>query len=244
MGSVTWLGWQCFRHVLRLRTDQFRVVYHQTRNQVRFTALDALPLACLTALLLGGITLLQVFGQFSAMGAENYLSHLLAQLVIRELGPLLVGVIVIGRSGTAIAAEMASMRLNREVDALWATGVNPLQYLLAPRVLGAMVSVFTLIVLFDAVALLGGFAVAYLRMPLSISAFMLALGKAIGAKELVVTLLKSLCFGAFIALFGAYFGLRVRLSTTEIPQAVTKGAVSSLVAVFLSGALISLLVYG
>jgi phospholipid/cholesterol/gamma-HCH transport system permease protein len=230
--------------MLRLRRDQLGVVFDQTKLQVRFTALDALPLALLSSLLLGGITLIQVYAQMSAFGAEAYLSQLLAQLVFRELGPLLVGVIVIGRSGTAIAAEMASIKLSGEVDALCAMGVNPMQYLILPRILGGVVSVFTLIVVFDAAALLGGFLVAWSRLPLSPGNFMHSLGGAIGWRELVITFSKSLIFGGLIPLVCASNGLRVKQSSTEIPQAVTAAAVSSLVAVFLVGAFLSVLIYG
>jgi phospholipid/cholesterol/gamma-HCH transport system permease protein len=244
LGSVAWLSWVCFRQMLGLRTDQLGVIFDQTKLQIRFTALDALPLALLTSLLLGGITLIQVYSQMSAFGAEAFLSQLLAQLVIRELGPLLIAVIVIGRSGTAIAAEMASIKLSGEVDALCAMGVNPTQYLLLPRILGGMVSVFSLIVIFDAVALLGGFLVAWSRFPLSPTFFMHALGEAIGWRELAISFVKAQAFGALIPLICASSGLRVKRSSTEIPQAVTAAAVSSLVAVFLMGAFISVLIYG
>ncbi len=244
LGSAAWLGGVCLRQLFGLRTDQFGVVFDQTRLQVRFTALEALPLALLASLLLGGITLIQVYGQMSAFGAEAYLSQLLAQLVIRELGPLLIGVIVIGRSGTAIAAEMASTQLSGEVDALSAMGVNPTHYLLLPRILGGVISVFTLVVIFDAAALLGGFLVAWSRFPLSPSFFMQALGEAIGWRELTITFAKSVLFGSLIPLICASSGLRVRRSSTEIPQAVTAAAVSSLVAIFLMGAFLSVLIYG
>lgn len=244
LGSVAWLGGTSLRHIFRLRGSQLGVLYDQLRLQIRFTALDALPLATLTALLLGGITLIQVFAQMSAFGAETYLSRLLAQLVIRELGPLLVGVIVIGRSGTAIAAEMASIKLSGEVDALCAMGVNPIQYLLLPRILGGVISMFALIIFFDAAALLGGFLVAWARFPLSPTVFLHALNNAIQWPELIITFTKATVFGALVPLICASSGLRVKSSTTEIPQAVTAAAVSSLVAVFLVGAILSVMVYG
>ncbi len=244
IGSAAWLMTRVVRSCITLRLDQLGVIHRVVRMQVKFTALDALPLTVVTAVLMGGITLIQVFGQLSTYGAEDYLSHLLAKLVIRELGPLLVGVIVIGRSGTAIAAEMASMKLSGEVDALIATGMNPIQYLLVPRMLGGMVSVFTLIVFFDMAALLGGFFLAWLRLPLSFKYFLTGLSGVIGVRELAITLLKGIVFGGAIPLLCASYGLRVKRSTTEIPQAVTKGAVASLLMVFLAGALLSVTLYG
>jgi phospholipid/cholesterol/gamma-HCH transport system permease protein len=244
LGSVAWLVSQTVAGALRLRPEQARVLTGVVKLQVRFTALDALPLAGFTALLLGGITLLQVYGSWSGLGAETYLSGLLAQLVIRELGPLLVGVIVISRSGTAIATEMATMRLGGEVDTLYALGVNPFQYLMLPRILGGVISVFCLIVWFDTVALLGGFLLAYLLMPLSLKAFLTALGEAIAYRELFITFAKALVFGAAIPLLCMNAGLRVRRSTTEIPQAVTRAAVACLITLFIAGALLSAVCYG
>ncbi|MBP1628578.1 MAG: hypothetical protein H6Q00_3053 [Holophagaceae bacterium] len=243
LGSMSWILYQCFWHGLRLRWHQMGVIFDVVRMQIRFTALEALGLTCFAAFLMGGITLLQVFGQLSAFGAETYLSRLLARLVIRELGPLMVAIILIGRSGTAIAAEMATMKLSGEVDSLWACGMNPIQFLLIPRILGGIISAFTLIVLFGAVALLGGFFLAWLSLPLSWRAFLDSLGEVIGSRELAITALKSLVFGIFIPLICAYCGLRVQASTTEIPQAVTRAAVYSLVVVLLGGALVSVMLY-
>ena len=242
-GAVGWLAWLALRHGLTLRRERLGVVLDQTKLQVRFTAWDALPLALLAALLLGGTAILQVYGQLSALGAERTLSRILAQLVIRELGPLMVGILVLARSGTAIAAEMASVRLSAEAAALSALGVNPVQYFLLPRLLGGVVSVFTLVVLVDASALLGGFAVAWLLRPLSLQAFLEALGEAIGGAELAVTALKALAFGTAIPLLCVAFGFRVRQSSTEIPQAVTRAAVVSLMALLLSSAFLSLVLY-
>lgn len=244
VGAIAWLLHACVLGALRLRREQLRVVLEVTRTQIRFTALDALPLCTLAALLIGAITLLQVFGQLSGFGMEHRICQILAQLVIRELGPLLVGIVVISRSGTAIATEMASRQLTGEIDALRLNGVDPVQYLLVPRLLGGIISLFTLIIYFDTVALLGGFAVAWLRLPLSLSAFLGALAEAIGPRELEATFFKALVFGAVIPLLCTSFGLRVRHSTTEIPQAVTKAAVGSLALLLLSGAFLSVLIYG
>ncbi len=243
MGNVAWLIWLLVKQSLYLKRDHVGVIYEQSRLQIKFTALDALPLVLLTSLLLGGVTLIQVFGQMSAFGAESYMSQLLARLVIRELGPLFVAIIVIGRSGTAIAAEMASIRLSGEVDTLTALGINPFHYILLPRLLGGIVSVFCLIVIFDAAALVGGFLVAWSRMPINPRAFLDALGEAIGGRELLSTLAKALIYGSLIPLICASQGLRVRRSSTEIPQAVTRSAVGSLVAIILGGAFLSFLIY-
>lgn len=244
LGALSRLSFLCLQGLLRLRGEQLRLVMEVTRTQIRFTALDALPLCLFAALLIGAITLLQVFGQLSGFGVERYLSQILAKLVIRELGPLFVGIVVISRSGTAIATEVATIQLSGQLDAMRVNGVDPVRYLLVPRLLGCVISVFSLIVFFDAVALLGGFLVAWLRLPLSFAFFLGALGQAIGPRELAATFLKALFFGAAIPLISTTYGLRVRRSSTEVPQAVTKAAVASLGVLLLSGAVLSVLIYG
>jgi len=243
LGSLSWLLGKCTGAWLRLNREQRRVVWEVTRTQIRFTALDALPLCCFTALLLGGITLLQVFGQLSAFGVERHISQILARLVIRELGPLMVGILVIIRSGTAMATEMASRKLSGELGALYVSGVDPIPYLLLPRLLGGIISVFALVIMFDTVALLGGFLVAWLRLTVSFAVFLDALGGAIGPRELTATFGKCLVFGGTIPLVCTSYGLRVRHSPTEIPQAVTKASVISLAVLLLSGAILSVLIY-
>jgi len=243
LGSLSWLLGKCLQGGFRLSREQRRVVWEIARTQIRFTALDALPLCFFTALLLGGITLLQVFGQLSAFGAERHISQILAQLVIRELGPLMVGILVISRSGTAMATEMAGRKLSGELDALYASGVDPVPCLLVPRLLGGVVSVFALVVVFDTVALLGGFLVAWLRLPVSFAFFLGALGEAIGHRELTTTFFKCLVFGTAIPLVCTGYGLRVKRSTTEIPQAVTKASVVSLAVLLVASAILSILIY-
>jgi phospholipid/cholesterol/gamma-HCH transport system permease protein len=244
VGSVVNLGWRCLRQARHLRPSQLWLLGGMIRDQVRFTALDGLFLVSLTAFLLGGVILLQVMSALAGLVSEAYLSRLVALLVVREIGPLLVGVLVISRSGTAIAAEMAASKLDREVDTLYAVGVDPIAYLLLPRIVGGIVSVFTLLVLFDAVALLGGFLVASTGIPFSFRLYLGALESAVGPTELVETFLKAVAFGAAIPLVCAHDGLRARTSPTEIPQAVTRAAVDSVFTVFLLSAVISLVCHG
>lgn len=243
LGDQAHLVLRTLRHALLLRLDQVAVVGGQTRLQVRFTGLDALWLVSGTALLLGAVTLIQAFSQLSGLGAENYLGALMVLIILRELGPLLTAVLVIGRSATAIAAELGAMQLNGEVDALAAHGVNPYQYLLLPRWLGVLVSVFALVVFFDAMALGGGFLVAKLKYGVTFGFYMDSVRQALSNRDFAATLLKVALFSGVIAFHACHFGLGIRRSQTEIPQAVTKTVVSALVAVFTLDGLIAALLY-
>jgi phospholipid/cholesterol/gamma-HCH transport system permease protein len=248
-GFLEFLGDQAFlvlhtlRQALLLRMGQLAVVAGQTKLQIRFTGLDALWLVSGTALLLGAVTLIQAFSQLSGLGAENYIGVLMVLIILRELGPLLTAVLVIGRSSTAIATELGAMQLNGEVDALAVHGINPYQYLLLPRWLGVMISLFVLVVFFDTAALAGGFLVAKLKYGVTFGFFMNSVRQSLSNRDFAATLLKILLFAGAITFHACHFGLRIRRSQTEIPQAVTKTVVSALVAVFALDGLIAALFY-
>jgi len=243
LGDQAHLVLRTLRDALLLRLDQLSVVGGQIKLQVRFTGLDALWLVSGTALLLGAVTLIQAFSQLSGLGAENYIGTLMVLIILRELGPLLTAVLVIGRSATAIAAELGAMQLNGEVDALATHGVNPYQYLLLPRWLGVLVSVFALVVFFDAMALGGAFLVAKLKYGVTFGFYMDSVRQTLTNRDFAATLLKVALFSGVIAFHACHFGLRIRRSQTEIPQAVTKTVVSALVAVFSLDGLIAALLY-
>lgn len=243
LGDQAHLSLATLRYALLLRMNQLAVIGAQTRLQIRFTGLDALWLVSGTALLLGAVTLIQAFSQLSGLGAENYIGVLMVLIILRELGPLLTAVLIIGRSSTAIAAELGAMQLNGEVDALAAHGVNPYQYLLLPRWLGVLVSVFVLVVCFDAAAMAGGFLVAKLKYGVTFGFFMDSVRQTLSNRDFVATLLKIVVFTGAITFHACHFGLRIRRSQTEIPQAVTKTVVSALVAVFALDGVIAALFY-
>lgn len=243
LGDQAHLVLRTLRHALLLRMGQLAVVGGLTKLQIRFTGLDALWLIVGMALLLGMVTLIQAFSQLSGLGAENYIGVLMVLIILRELGPLLTAVLIIGRSATAIAAELGAMQLNGEVDALAAHGVNPYQYLLLPRWLGVLVSLFALVVCFDAAALAGGFLVAKLKYAVTFGFYMDSVRQTLSNRDFVATLLKVVLFSGAISFQACHFGLRIRRSQTEIPQAVTKTVVSALVAVFALDGLIAALLY-
>ncbi len=243
LGDQAHLVLRTLRHMLLLRMDQVGVVAGQVKLQVRFTALDALWLVSGTALLLGAVTLIQAFSQLSGFGAENYIGVLMVVIILRELGPLLTAVLIIGRSSTAIAAELGAMQLNGEVDALAAHGINPYQYLLLPRWLGVLISMFALVVFFDAAALAGGFLVAKLKYGVTFGFYMDSVRQTLSNRDFAATLLKVVFFTGAITFHACHFGLRIQRSQTEIPQAVTKTVVSALVAVFALDGVIAALFY-
>lgn len=206
-------------------------------NQIRFTALQAIGLVTLLAFLLSFLIMAQSAAQLGRLGALERIGTIMVVVVIRELGPLLTAMIVVSRSGTAIAAEMATNRVMGEVTALEAMGIDPYIYLVLPRVLGAIVSVACLMVVFDAVALTSGYIGASLTADMTIGSYTRIVLDTLAAKDVWITMAKGVTFGAAVALYCSYHGLAVTAGPTEIPQAVTRGVVGTIVAIFVMSAM-------
>jgi len=205
-------------------------------NQIRFTALQAIGLVALLAFLLSFLIMAQSAAQLGRFGALNRIGTIMVVAVIRELGPLLTAMIVVSRSGTAIAAEMATNRVMGEVTALEAMGIDPYTYLVLPRLLGAIVSVACLMVVFDIVALASGFIGASYIADMTIGTYSRIVLGTLSAKDIWITVAKGITFGGAVALFCSYQGLAVTAGPTEIPQAVTRGVVGTIVAIFVMSA--------
>lgn len=219
------------------------VVARVAVRQVFFTGNQALPLTGLIAFLIGGVVVIQAVTRLSGLGVEGFAGDLLVIAVLRELGPIIAAVIVIGRSGTAMAAELASMRLRGEVDDLDTMGIDPVQYLFLPRLFGAVVSLFGLMIFFDLLAVIGGYAALGAQTTTPLRSYLASILHSIQARDLALVPAKAILFGGMIALFSCYRGLSVGASPTEIPRAATQGVVMSLVGIFVADSILAMLVY-
>lgn len=219
------------------RGQGFRVIM----NQIRFTAVQALPFLSIMALVIGLAVIAQASAQAARFGFSDILGTILVTVVVRELGPLLTAIVVLGRSGTAIAAELATNGVLRETEALESMGVDPLQYLVVPRVLGGAISVAILAVFFDVVALGGGAIFAWALADVSPGALAASVQAALRPSDLWLTVIKGAVFGLGISTLCSFEGLVGGRRPTDIPQCVTRGVVASLLFVFLVSTGFSLL---
>lgn len=203
------------------------VLYKQTY----FTGLQACGIIVTIASLLGAIVIAQAI---SLVGNNATLAgKILVWVVLRELAPLLTALIVIARSGTAIAAELGTMKINGEIETLEMMGIPADRYLLLPRIIGAAISVVVLTVYFVICTCLAGYLVAALGWNVPYDEFADGIRAALGAREIVALFGKSLLFGLAISATCCSFGMSVGRSLTEIPQAATKAVMNSLILVFL-----------
>jgi phospholipid/cholesterol/gamma-HCH transport system permease protein len=212
-------------------------------RQVLFTGVDALPVTSVIALLLGMIIIMQAGTQLPKLGASGLVGNIIVLTVIRELGPLITAVIVIGRSGAAITTELGNMSVGREITALTLMGIPVSRFLVMPRVIGMVVAMVCLTLYFDAVAVLGGFMIAKSKLTVPVDAFIQGITRALSFRDVGLTALKPLLFGLAVAAICCHHGLTVRSSYTEVPQQTTKAMINAVTICLILDILISLPVY-
>ena len=209
-------------------------------RQVYFTGLEAWKIIVLVALILGTVIVSQVVGLVGG-GNGSLTAKVLVWVVFRELAPLLTAMIVIARSGTAIATELGSMKISGELEALELLGIPSERYLILPRIVGMTVAVTVLTAYFVLTAFVGGFLIASLVHHIPYDQFIQGVVASLGPIEVVVLAIKSMVFGVAISLVCCHAGLSVGTSVTEIPQAATRAVITSLFSVVLLDGLITFL---
>ena len=202
----------------------------QVFQQIYFTGVQAMTPVIVVALGVGTFAIVSGVGGLGVMmsGADN-IGRMVTVVVIREIAPLLTGGIVIVRSITAITAELGFMRVQREIEALEAMGISPVRQLITPRIIGGLISLFGLNVVFDAVALVAGFAVAQLLVSIPADVFFSSVFSAVTPVDLIGLTAKVGLAGIGIFVISCYHGMSVGSSSTEVPIAVSKASLNSLV---------------
>jgi phospholipid/cholesterol/gamma-HCH transport system permease protein len=236
MEAVRFIG-SCARAVASMPHSVRHVFGRTLVMQVRFTAVDAMPIIAGLAMLIGGLVIAQAHAQAVRFGFTEALGELLATIIVRELGPLLAAIIVVARSGTAIASELATSRVMGEVTALEALGVDPVQYMVIPRLAGCALSVALLAVYFDALAIFSGLLVTSWLSGLSPADYLESLRLGMSMWDVGYVALKGATFGIVTASVCCWAGLRAARTPAAIPQSVTRGVVTAMVLVFTISAL-------
>lgn len=189
---------------------------------------DGLPIVALISFLLGLIMAFMSALQLKQFGANIYVASLVAVAMVRELGPIITAIIVAGRSGSAFAAEIGTMRVNEEVDALVTMGFNPTRFLAIPKVFASMF-VFPILTGFSSIfAVAGGLVVGVLNLDLTFYTYVQQTMRAIGLFDVVSGLFKSVVFAAFIAAIGCQRGFKVRGGAEAVGNATTSSVVSAI----------------
>ena len=206
-------------------------------TQIEDCGLTALPILGLLAFLLGIVIAYQGAGQLKRFGAEIYTVNLLGVAVLREIGGLIAAIIVAGRSGSAFTAQIGTMRVNDEIDAMQTMGLNVVELLVLPRVLALLIVLPLLTLYADIMGLFGGYIMTYSDLGLTFPAFLSQLQSAVTLSTLMVGLIKAPVFAAIIGLVGCFEGLRVERNAESVGRLTTRSVVEAvfLVIVFDAG---------
>ena len=200
----------------------------------------AMPVTALVGFLIGVVMSYLSALQLRAFGADAFIVNILGLGIIRELGPVLVSVLVAGRSGSAMTAQLGVMRVTEEIDALTAMGISRHVRLVLPKVVALTLAMPLLTLWGSAVAILGGMVSAYVQLGMSFDYFLNALPRVVPAANLVIGLGKGAVFGLLIALVACYFGLRVRPNTESLSANTTASVVASITVVILVDAVFAI----
>ncbi len=194
-------------------------------QQAWLTGASALPIAGLIAFMIGLILALQSAVQLERLGAERYVASLVSVAITRELGPVITAIVVAGRTGSAIAAEISSMKIQEELDALEVMGFNIMSYLVAPRVLALVIVLPLLTALCDLIGIIGGLVCAVTALHMPAQLYIETAREALTLKDFVTGLIKAGVFGVTIACVGVWCGLKVRGGPEGVGKATTRSVV-------------------
>lgn len=211
------------------------LVYHMEQ-----VGLNALPIVGLISFLIGVVLAYQGASQLQRFGAEIFVVNLIGVSVLREIGILLTAIVVAGRSGSAFTAQIGSMKIREEVDAMRTLGLDPIEVLVLPRMLALILTLPLLAFFSDMMGLLGGGLMAWFTLGIPPDLFLERLNEAVGLWHFWVGLIKAPVFAALIALVGCYEGMRVEGSAESVGQLTTRSVVESIFLVIVADALFSI----
>jgi phospholipid/cholesterol/gamma-HCH transport system permease protein len=205
------------------------------------TGLNALPIVGMISFLVGVVLAFQGADQLRRFGAQVFTVNMVGISVLREMGILLTAIVVAGRSGSAFTAEIGAMQVNEEVDALRVTGLDPMEVLVAPRVIALMISLPLLAFFADIMGLLGGGIMAVTLIDISFGQYWRILNNAVNLNTFLVGIVKAPIFALLIALVGCFEGLRVSGSAESVGRLTTRSVVEGIFLVIIFDAFFSVL---
>lgn len=228
LGMVEYLGELAMFAVTGI-SHVFRPPYYPRQIGRAFMEIGffSLPVVALTALFTGMVLALQSYTGFSRFGAESAIASVVVLSVTRELGPVLAGLMVSGRAGAAMAAELGTMRVTDQIDALSTLSTDPMKYLVTPRLLAGAIALPVLVLLADILGVLGGFLVSTQKLGFSSGGYLTSTFANLRTDDVVSGLIKASVFGFFIALMGCYNGYRSRGGAQGVGSATTSAVVSA-----------------
>ncbi len=210
-------------------------------KQLYFTGIQSVGSIGVMGFLVGMIMVLQVS---NLVGRNESLTlQVLIWTVVRELGPLLTAIVIIGRSSSAIASELAAMKVNGEIRSLRRMAISPVSYLVVPRMVAMTITGAVLMFYFQVVAIGTGMVVTAWNIDVSLIGETSDFFEMLGYRDILVALLKSVCFGMLVSVVSCYYGMKVKSAMNEIPVAASHAVIRSLLMVFACDGLLTELLF-
>ena len=212
-------------------------------QQAKVVGLESFFIAILVGFFVGVIMALQMAYQMIQLSAEIYIPNVVAVSITRELAPVLTALIVAGRVGAGMTAEIGSMKVTEQVDALKAFAVNPVKFLVVPRFLSLTLMLPVLTIFADLMGILGGFVICVFKLGIAAPMFINMIKDALVAKDIITGLIKAVFFGMTIAMVGCHQGLNVRGGAEGVGRATTISVVSSFILIIVTDCLFTTMFY-
>ena len=237
IGQVTQDAWRFLRNPIR-------GPWREISANIFHAGFQALGITALVGFLIGVVLSYLSAQQLRNFGGDVFLVNLLGMSIIRELGPLLAAILVAGRSGSSITAQLGVMRVTEELDAMLVMGISHGFRLILPKVLALAISMPLLVIWTDVMALIGGMVSAKVELNLSPQYFLLKLPEAVPLANYIIGLLKGTVFGMLIALVSCHFGLRIKPNTESLGRGTTTSVVTAITVVILADAVFAIVFNG
>ncbi len=218
----------------------FRLLWQQMLHIGYFS----LPVVGMTALFTGAALAQQIYVGGERFNAESTVASVVVIAIVRELGPVLAGLMVAGRVSSAMAAELGTMRVTEQIDALVTLNTDPFKYLIAPRLLAAVIVLPLLVLVANIIGVLGGFIIGTQKLGFNVSVYLNNTVDFLEAADVESSLIKAAVFGFFVALMGSYHGYHSSGGAEGVGKATTNAVVSAFILILLSNLIITVNMFG
>ena len=216
-----------------------RFYFSETAKQVYSIGVTSFLLTGTVALSVGIVLAMQTIGTLEIFGATNYVSVVVGHAIVMEIGPVLTALMVAGRAGAGISAEIGSMRVTRQIDAITVSAVNPIRYLVVTRVLACMIAVPLLTVSSDVLGILGGMLIGVQQADISLPLYISYTIRYIGLKDILPGLLKTIFFGMLVGTVSCYYGFQASGGTEGVGNATKASVVTASLAIMIFDVIIT-----
>ena len=229
MGRFARFVWQSMITSLRSCTSSH--TYPLICTQIYIIGVRSVPVVMITGAFVGMTLAVQAYGQLAGMGLEEHLGVLINIAVVKELGPVLAAVMLAGRIGGALTAELGTMNVTEQIDAIRSMGTDPVRYLVAPRILACLLLTPVLIIFADLMGILGGYFVSVIQLGINSRAYWNFSASGVELWDVSVGIIKGLFFGVAIAAISCYKGFTCKEGAQGVGQACTEAFVASFISI-------------